>query len=228
MQNSSLPARPNLEQYKKIAKEIVKAWKENSPTMIPWEGSVVTVTREHLRQLHPRLRQLPEAEAITEELSLADAQFMVARHYGFENWAEFASTVETRRIEVGGMEMKLADRKVVHTRHVLAVKSLEIAGNYFRDKLGFELEFTAPGWEFLSFGEFKLMIGECTDEVSATETGNHSYFAHCLVENVDDVYAELRARGAKFTQPVGDKPWGVREFSVVTPDGHRITYGQMI
>ena len=123
----------------------------------------------------------------------------------------------------------MTERKIVHTRHVLAVKDLAITAAYFKEKLGFDLDFTAPGWEFLSFGEFKVMLGECTDALWACETGDHSYFAHALVENVDEVYRELADRGADFTQqPPSDKPWGLREFSVITPDGHRITFGQII
>ncbi len=120
------------------------------------------------------------------------------------------------------------ERKTVHTRHVLAVKNLVISSDYFVDKLGFERDFTVPGWEFLSFGVFKVMLGECVDALWAHETGDHSYFAHCLVENVDEVYEELNDRGAEIIHRIGDKPWGLREFSVRTPDGHRITYGQII
>jgi hypothetical protein len=58
------------------------------------------------------------------------------------------------------------ERKVVHTRHVLAVKDLAIEAAYYIDKLGFERDFTAPGWEFLSFGDFKVMLGECADEMT--------------------------------------------------------------
>ncbi|MBP7416514.1 MAG: VOC family protein [Pyrinomonadaceae bacterium] len=118
-------------------------------------------------------------------------------------------------------------RKVVHTRHVLAVKDLAVEAAYYKDKLGFDLDFTAPGWEFLSFGEFKLMLGECSDEMTAEATGNHSWFAHALIENVDEVYAEFVSRGAVILSRIGNKPWGIREFSVVTPDGHRITFGQL-
>lgn len=118
-------------------------------------------------------------------------------------------------------------RNVVHTRHVLAVKDLAVTAEYFKEKLGFDLDFTAPGWEFLSFGEFKVMLGECSDEMTAEATGNHSWFAHALVENVDEVYAEFRERGAAILSAIGNKPWGIREFSVVTPDGHRITFGQL-
>ncbi len=121
-----------------------------------------------------------------------------------------------------------SERKVVHTRHVLAVKDLKLETSYYIDKLGFERDFTAPGWEFLSFGDFKVMLGECADEMTAEATGNHSWFAHAVVENVDEVYQELLDRGAKILSPIADKPWGIRDFTVVTPDGHRIVYGQLI
>lgn len=120
------------------------------------------------------------------------------------------------------------ERNVIHTRHVLAVKELKAAADHFVEKLGFDRDFTAPGWEFLSFGTFKVMLGECSDEMSAEETGNHSWFAHCVVENVNDVYAELQERGATVLSPIGDRPWGIRDFTVITPDGHRIVYGQLM
>ena len=85
-------------------------------------------------------------------------------------------------------------RRVVHTRHVLAVKDLRVETDYYIDKLGFERDFTAPGWEFLSFGIFKVMLGECADEMTAEETGNHSWFAHALVENVDEGAERLSQR----------------------------------
>lgn len=119
-------------------------------------------------------------------------------------------------------------REVVHTRHVLAVKNLAVSADYFVNKLGFEREFTAPGWEFLAFGDFKVMLGECTDALWAREIGDHSYFAHVLLKDVDRVFYELKERGATITSPVGNKPWGLREFSVITPDGHRLTYGQVM
>ncbi len=120
------------------------------------------------------------------------------------------------------------ERKIVHTRHVLAVKDLKVEAAYYLDKLGFERDFTAPGWEFLSFGEFKVMLGECSDEMTAEATGNHSWFAHVLTENVDEVYEEFIGRGAKILSVISNKPWGIREFSIVTPDGHRIVFGQLI
>jgi uncharacterized glyoxalase superfamily protein PhnB len=120
------------------------------------------------------------------------------------------------------------ERKVVHTRHVLAVKDLAVEAGYYIDRLGFKRDFTVPGWEFLSFGDFKVMLGECADEMTAEGTGNHSWYAHVIVENVDEVYEEYAERGAQILSNIENKPWGIREFSVVTPDGHRIVFGQII
>lgn len=120
------------------------------------------------------------------------------------------------------------DPKVIQSRHVLAVARLDRATQYLMDKLGLKHDFSAPGWEFLSFGSFKVMLGECPDALTASETGDHSYFAHVLVENIDELYSDLGERGAKIISRLEDKPWGLREFGVVTPDGHRITFGQEI
>ncbi len=119
------------------------------------------------------------------------------------------------------------DRNVVHTRHVLAVKDLKIETDYYLDKLGFDRDFTAPGWEFLSFGTFKVMLGECTDALSASETGDHSWYAHALVEDADSIYQEFLDRGANILAPIQNKPWGIRDFTVITPCGHRIVFGHL-
>jgi uncharacterized glyoxalase superfamily protein PhnB len=117
---------------------------------------------------------------------------------------------------------------VLRTRHVLAVTNLALSTDYYLNKLGFARDFAVEGWEFLSLGNFKVMLGECPAEVPAAQTGNHSYFAHVVVTDVDALYAYYQARGATFLFPVADKPWGLREFGVSTPDGHRIMFGQEI
>ena len=121
-----------------------------------------------------------------------------------------------------------APRRIIYTRHVLAVKDLTVETDYYLNKLGFERDFSVPGWEFLSCGHFKVMLGECSHAMWARDTGDHSYFAHVLVENVNEVFEEFSANGAVIISKTEDKPWGLREFSVRTPDGHRITFGQEI
>lgn len=97
------------------------------------------------------------------------------------------------------------------------------------DVLGFaEDPIASPGWVFLSRDAFHLMLGECRDEVPAGETANHSWFVHLLVDDVDALHAEVRARGAEVLSPPADRPYGLRECILRTPDGHRLVYGQSI
>ena len=111
-------------------------------------------------------------------------------------------------------------------RSVLAVPDLAASLRYYRDVLGLALDFEVPGWAFLSRGSFRVMLGECPDAMPAAATGDHSYFIYVTVEGIDALHGELEARGAAFIQPLADKPWGMREFGVRTPEGHRIMFGE--
>jgi ankyrin repeat protein len=83
MEAKKLPVRPHLEQYKKQAKELVKAWKA---------GDSKAIAR--VRKNHPRIQKLRDAELPRTKVALADAQWVIAREYGFESWAKFAKHVE--------------------------------------------------------------------------------------------------------------------------------------
>ena len=118
--------------------------------------------------------------------------------------------------------------RVLGSRSVLAVRDLARSTRFYLDVLGFQRDFGdgSDGWSFLSRGDFRVMLGECPDERPASELGNHSYVAYVLVEGVDQLYAELVGRGAELTSMPASKPWGLREFGVRTPDGHRIQFGE--
>ena len=118
--------------------------------------------------------------------------------------------------------------RVGSVRCVLAVKDLASSVAFYRDRLGFALDFAVTGWAFLSRDQFHVMLGECPDAMSASETGDHSYFAYVHVDDVDSLYRELSAKGVTRVQEISDKPWGMREFGVRTPDGHRIMFGQPV
>lgn len=117
--------------------------------------------------------------------------------------------------------------RIVDSRCVLAVRDLEVSTRYYVDVLGFKRDpIEAEGWSFLSRDNFKVMLGECPDEKPASELGDHSYFVYLMVDGIDDYHREVAARGAKINSEPTDKPWGLREFGLGTPDGHRIMCGE--
>jgi ankyrin repeat protein len=79
MPEKQLPVRPNLEQYKKQAKELARACRDHHADAL-----------ERIRAHHP---QAPEGR-----VSLTDAQLVLAREHGFESWPKFAAEIERLRI----------------------------------------------------------------------------------------------------------------------------------
>jgi catechol 2,3-dioxygenase-like lactoylglutathione lyase family enzyme len=120
--------------------------------------------------------------------------------------------------------------RIVDSRVVLAVSDVRASARFYVDVLGFTRDFgdESDGWSFLSRDAFKVMLGECPDETPASELGCHSYVAYVIVEGVDRFFDEVSARGAAvISQPTTD-PWGMREFTIRTPDGHRIRFGEPV
>jgi uncharacterized glyoxalase superfamily protein PhnB len=119
--------------------------------------------------------------------------------------------------------------KVIGSRSVLAVQDLQKSTQFYLQVLGFKRDgIKAEGWSFLSRDGFHLMLGECPDDRSAFELANHSYFVCLEVDEIDQLYLEVKGKGAEIVGELGDKPWGMREFGIRTIDGHRIMFGQEI
>jgi ankyrin repeat protein len=86
MPEKQLPVRPNLEQYKKQAKELARACRDNDAEALA-----------RVRAQHP---QTPEGR-----VSLTDAQLVLAREHGFESWPKFAAEIERLRIAAAIAEL---------------------------------------------------------------------------------------------------------------------------
>jgi ankyrin repeat protein len=106
-----LPPRPNLEQYKKLAKDFQHACKSNAPGAIrDWAARwAETIAGLQGLEITPEIRRRIDFEAERMELhwnkfkqtneraarcTLTSAQFFVARGHGFASWPKFARHLE--------------------------------------------------------------------------------------------------------------------------------------
>jgi ankyrin repeat protein len=78
----SLPLRPNLDQLKRQSHELHRAIADG---VLPAAARVVA----H----HPAMQGVPLSEALERPFVLADAQLVIAREYGFANWAKLKQRV---------------------------------------------------------------------------------------------------------------------------------------
>jgi hypothetical protein len=77
-----LPSRPSLEQYKKQAKELLRAIDARNLDAL-----------DSIRRWHPRYRKLSDDQIPA--LTLADAHLVIARAHAFPSWPKFAAHLET-------------------------------------------------------------------------------------------------------------------------------------
>jgi ankyrin repeat protein len=107
-----LPLRPNIEQYKKLAKELVRACNSGDPDPIRrWtEKWIAALVKLAALMITPQLpvhveSWVEQVEGFAREklsgsgsrgakCTLADAQFVIARSQGFESWPKFTKHLE--------------------------------------------------------------------------------------------------------------------------------------
>src|SRR5262245_40652891 len=117
--------------------------------------------------------------------------------------------------------------RILQNHYVLAVHDLKASSKFF-ELLGFKITSQPDGWNFLQRDNCMVMLGECPDAIRPGELGDHSYFGYLRVDDVDGYYQDLKVSGVKILSPIETKPWEMREFSVMSPEGHRIMIGQWV
>lgn len=108
----------------------------------------------------------------------------------------------------------------------LGVEDLSAVLAFYRDKLGFAL-----AWEW---GDPAEMASVCRDEVELTLVtrsdarpgGISRLYLH--IDGIDDYHAQLQAAGVAITVAIGDRPYGMRDFSVTDPAGNVLCFGQAL
>jgi catechol 2,3-dioxygenase-like lactoylglutathione lyase family enzyme len=106
-------------------------------------------------------------------------------------------------------------------RPIFSVKQFAAAQRYYRDKLGFKVD-----WEY----------GEPTDFGAVSRGGTQLFVCQgcrppgngqlwVATKDVDVLYKELVKRGAIINEAPTDKPWGVREMCIGDPDGNMLRIG---
>lgn len=118
---------------------------------------------------------------------------------------------------------------VTNARFVIAVPDLQKSSAFYQDVLGFTIHtIPDPGFLFYTSGACTIFAGQCPDALSPFDLGDHSYFAYFEIDDIDSYYSSVQNKGAKISKTIRNEPWGMREFGVVTADGHRIMFASSV
>jgi uncharacterized glyoxalase superfamily protein PhnB len=100
--------------------------------------------------------------------------------------------------------------------HVLDVKA---AATYYRDMLGFQRDYGDESYSVVWRDNSAIHFVKGNQ----SPTGIHLFQ---WVRDVDAYHQEIVERGAEVTVAPGNRPYGVRDFSVQDPNGIKIIFGQ--
>lgn len=82
-----LPEKPHLDVPKREARALLKEWRDGRSEAL-----------DRIRRQHPRFRDADDAAISARKFLLNDAQLVVAREYGFSDWAELKERIQANTV----------------------------------------------------------------------------------------------------------------------------------
>jgi predicted enzyme related to lactoylglutathione lyase len=107
----------------------------------------------------------------------------------------------------------------------LEVADLDPAVRFLTSVLGFEVDVDEPGMGLVLVHRDDVGLAV----VRAANPGvNQTTAAYIGVTRVDALHAHCVAAGATIVTALADHPWGLRDFVIEIPGGHRLALGERI
>lgn len=209
----------NIENLKKRAKALVRLHRERS-------YHLACVARETL----PKFATMSDRDILAAEFKLSDAQALVARHEGFEDWSALVASGGISRDSP--KSKRTTSPEVLFAVPILYVADVRRALACYADVLGFDILQTSgdpPFYAEVRRGDarlgLRLVHGHAIDPaVRASEA--MLVQTSIRVGTAKTLYLEYLAAGATFNEALTRDPWGPQYFIVEDPDGNLILFGE--
>ena len=111
------------------------------------------------------------------------------------------------------------------------VDDLDRAIVYYREKLGFELDFKYQSfYASVSRDAFAIHL-KCAPKLAADREHrkqNEHLDAYISVSGIRDLFSELERRGAQVIEALQQRPWACLDFYVEDPDGYILCFSEPI
>jgi len=109
------------------------------------------------------------------------------------------------------------------------VDDLDRAIAYYRDRLGFELDFLYESfYASVSRNGFAIHLKHAAKVVAdrANRKRNEHLDAYIAVSGIRDLFSELQTRGAGVIRPLEERPWNCLDFYVEDADGYILCFSE--
>jgi hypothetical protein len=125
--------------------------------------------------------------------------------------------------------MEQKPKKFYKATAFLPVIDLKETLAYYKSELGFYEEWI---WQKIDGGirrdEMRLIFGEDAEYTRVLNSGKRAFELIWFVDSVDQVYKEFTDRKIPLISDIGNKPWGIREFTIKDNNGYLIRVSESI
>lgn len=208
---------PNLENLKKQAKLYLR-----------WHRDRYYPVAARIRAVLPSYRHLSDREVLAHGFQLSDAQELIARKAGFENWEALRKGVMTM---TDTQATTLAATTLVAAEPQLFVSDIAAACEFYTSKLGFSVAFTYGEPAF--YGQVlrdgaRLNLRRLDRPAIDPELRDSEQLlsASITLDDAKPLFLEYQAAGVSFAETLKTQPWGARTFVVRDPDGNLILFAE--
>jgi uncharacterized glyoxalase superfamily protein PhnB len=104
---------------------------------------------------------------------------------------------------------------------VLPVSDVSAAVDFYTNKLGFSEGFTLPTIAGVNLGHVQIFL----EQGNPNPDGCSVYF---VIGDADELCEFQRANGVEIVEPPGDRPWGLRDYTVRDLYGYSLVFGHRL
>lgn len=206
---------PNIENLKKQAKLYLR-----------WHHDRYYPVAAQIRALLPRFRHLTDQDVLAHSFKLSDAQELIAKKAGFENWEALLKGVHT----MSDLHTEIQPKPILLAAEPqLFVVDIEASCEFYTKKLGFAVAFTygEPPFYGQVFRDGARLNLRHLDEPAIRpelQDREHLLSASIILDDAKPLFLEFQAAGVVFHQALKTEPWGARTFIVSDPDRNLILF----
>ena len=113
---------------------------------------------------------------------------------------------------------------ITHSKAILAVSDVKRTIDFYLNVLGFTNHWLwedPPTFGGASWGSVEVMFCLQPDLAGKVEGHQHMFFA----DDINELHRRHTEAGAPVIVPIGNRPWGVREYTVRDPNGYHLRFG---
>ncbi len=203
--NKKLPETANLEQLRKQAKDLHRSLKSKQSQAF-----------KRVLESHPEFQNKRLLDAEQFEWKISDAQYILAKEYGYKSWAKLKAEIELR------VDERFNIRRIIP---LIPVSNIQSSLKFYEDILGFHRVSHATNgdklyWCRLKRDGIQIMIEEGRKDFVVSEDPIKLCF---ITKDVDRVYSQLIANGLSIDEPC-NASYGMRQIFIKDPDRHIIWF----